>query len=412
MLETAELSKAVRIIPARYPMGLSAWAKGRRAPTPGPGRYDVKGPFGEGPKYTLKGRIAERTPEPEPPIRTMESTLSRKGSSFGYTAYKAKEFITPGPNLDREEFGKDGVKYSFRFKHVEPRVDTPGPAEYTINRDILTQSVSIGTGTRWDPIDKNIIVAPDEYSPKRKCPEERPLTIGNYIPRPQPKRYGPGPGKYDMSYVMGTDTPKYSVRKGPRGEKESKNPGPADYQRIRELRNETAVPIALKSRTPLPHGDICDYPYHNIGGTIKPKKISHGTRPATSYETISPGPIYDKPPAIEYKPITIKNNYPIPNPTAGNPGPGAYFKMPKTPQPESHGFAGPTSRGPIDEAKAAEEPGPADYVPNRAFDKFERGYYFTSRMMEDYVPDTAAPYHDTKSTLGGPKFTIGQKEYF
>ena len=100
-------------------MGLSLWAKGKKAPNPGPGRYDVPAPFGEGPHYTVKGRIKQRDPDPEPPIRSMTSTLSKKGSSFGYSAYTPKEFQTPGPTYSPPKFGTDGKRVAFRFKQRE-----------------------------------------------------------------------------------------------------------------------------------------------------------------------------------------------------------------------------------------------------------------------------------------------------
>lgn len=394
-------------------MGLSLWAKGKKAPNPGPGRYDVPAPFGEGPHYTVKGRIKQRDPDPEPPIRSMTSTLSKKGSSFGYSAYTPKEFQTPGPTYSPPKFGTDGKKVAFRFKQREKPDENPGPGNYTISRELDTTPIAIGQGKRWDAVDPNSFSSPAEHPVPRSYPEEIPRKIGKFIPRPEPKRYGPGPAKYNMeTNIIAVNTPIKIGSSLPIDPANGK-PGPAEYSINRDLENVNAVPINLKGRPPLPHGDICDYPYHKLPDTIQPKKLSMGVRPETSYETISPGPIYDHASTLSKQSASIGSKIPILDPHKGIPGPGTYFKMPPSQKADPfQGFPGSANRTTIDEREASNLPGPADYKYTRDFEKFERGFYFTSRKFRDYTPDTDAPFHDIPSTLGGPMFTIGNKEDF
>jgi hypothetical protein len=71
---------------------------------------------------------------------------------------------------------------------------------------------------------------------------------------------------------------------------------------------------------------------------------------------------------------------------------------------------GPTDRCPVNLKKVAEGAGPGYYEQEGQFDRFHGGFYFTSRKMPDYVPDTAGPYIAQISGFGGPKWTIGSKD--
>lgn len=392
-------------------MGFSTWSKGRKDATPGPDTYSIPAPFGEGPKYTLKGRNKERKPDPEPAIILMPSTLQYNVTTFGCRPHDRKIDITPAPNGVAKPIGEDGPKYSLRFKYPEPPNTNPGPADYTISREFISPKQTISSGPRTDFIDQNIIAPPGVYDLPVLFKTHKDLTIGPFVPRPEPERNGPGPAKYIAKTTIGKDTPLYSQPQGPRFSKISDLPGPADYQRMRPLNSESRISTTIGSRPPLPHGDICDYPYHKYPGCISPRKFSHLKRPETSYETMSPGPIYNKPPAIEKKPISIGSKTRIKNPHDDVPSPAEYFSIPITPTPfPPCGFYGPSDRCPVDLEKEAEKPGPGYYDEKGQFEVFRRGYYFTSRKMNDYVPDTAAPYHDQASTLGGPKYTIGSKD--
>jgi hypothetical protein len=126
---------------------------------------------------------------------------------------------------------------------------------------------------------------------------------------------------------------------------------------------------------------------------------------------MGPGPIYDKPPAIEsrlagigVKPRAKTQGKPLP-------GPADYFKTPIPPKDLPFcGFYGPTDRLELHLEKEVEKPGPGYYEQRGQFEKFRRGFYFTSRTMDDYVPDSDGSYVPQISGLGGPKWTIGAKD--
>ncbi|OHS99821.1 hypothetical protein TRFO_33649 [Tritrichomonas foetus] len=396
-------------------MVFSTFSRGKRKDeSPGPANYNIPAPFGSGPHYTLKGRPKEKPPDPEPAIIKMPSTLVYRTTTFGYRPREKEIEVTPGPeNAVAIKFGTEGKKYSFRIKHFEPPNENPSPADYTISREFPGPKQTISSGKRTDFVDPNIIAPPGVYDLPVLFQKHKDLTIGNFIPLPEPERNGPGPAKYIAKTTIGQDTPHYSVPKGPRDAKPNDNPGPADYQRIRPLTSESKIATMMKHRTKLPQPDLCDYPYHKYPGCISPRKFTHGVRPKTSYETMSPGPIYDKKPAIEYRPISIGNRIKYKNPLDDNPSPADYYSTEITPKEMPFcGFYGPTDRAPVDLEKEKKKPGPGYYEEKGQFEVFRKGYYFTSRDMDDFIPDTDGNFIGQISSLGGPKYTIGSKDAY
>jgi hypothetical protein len=391
-------------------MTFQTWSKGRDClESPGPAAYSVPAPFGGGPHYTLKGRIPHPDPEAVPQILFLPSTLVYRATTFGYRGKGHIEDPVPAVETTKIPMGEGAPKYSLRSRYPEPPNTNPGPADYTISRDFPGPLPTVSEGHRTDFVDPNIIVSPDTYTLPSSFTKDR-KTIAPAIPRPEPERNGPGPSAHVPASTLGQETPAYTVPHGPRDIRPGANPGPADYQRIRSLTSPYAIGTVIKNRTELPRGDLCDYPYHKYPGCISPRKFSHGTRPATSYETLGTGPAVDnRPPAIESRAAGIGRR-PKAKAERGGPGPADYFKTP-LPPPDLPicGFDGPTDRCPVDTEKERKKPGPGYYEQPGQFDKFRTGFYFTSRMMDDYVPDTAGPYVRQFSGLEGPKWTIGQK---
>jgi hypothetical protein len=64
----------------------------------------------------------------------------------------------------------------------------------------------------------------------------------------------------------------------------------------------------------------------------------------------------------------------------------------------------------VDLKKEAKKPGPGYYESGSMFRPGEKGYKFLEKPDNSVRPDTAAPYHSSKSTLGGPQYTIGLKD--
>lgn len=391
-------------------MGLSMWAKGRKAETPGPGTYSIPAPFGSGPQYTMKGRARDRDPDPEPAIIALPSTLVFRTTTFGYRPKEKPIDPTPGPNLTPTPIGSDSPKFSFKFKHPDPPNTNPGPADYTISREFPgpRQTISSGPRTtlsRSSPAPIGLYKLPSSFD------KHKPVSIGSLLPSPEPEHPGPGPGKYAPDTTIGTG-PSYTVPRGPRDWIPPDTPGPADYQRLRPLTSETRIGTSLKGPAHTDTKDKRDYPYYALPDTIIPRKRSHGVRPETSYETLGPGPAgYTPDIGLTPKSRTIGVLPPTPA-IDKSPGPADYFKTEITPKPPPFcGFYGPTDRCIVDLAKESEKPGPADYDARPGeFDVFRTGFYFTSRNLDSYTPDTAAPYMGQISSLGGPRWTIGLKD--
>jgi hypothetical protein len=152
-------------------------------------------------------------------------------------------------------------------------------------------------------------------------------------------------------------------------------------------------------------------PYYDTRGRGARGGRAIAARPPTAYETASPGPRYALPPGIAPRSRTIGVRTAQRDPRAENPGPGSYWLAPEAPRPPPVvGILGPApeERCLVGRGGPAETPGPAYYD---AVDYFAPGKYkgFTlkHRPNTDVRADSAPPYHACRSTLGGPKFTIG-----
>ena len=392
--------------------GFTIWALGKKPPpTPSPAEYTLPDAFGSGPKFSLKGRNKERRPSPCPSLYREASTLSKKGASFGIRAPEKPKDVIPGPSVDTSiPIGSQCPKFSIRSKLEDPPNTNPGPGQYRISREFTSVQQTIGRGKRSNIIDPNLIADPGSIRLPSQWENPPGISFGPSIPLPEPERNGPGP-IYDQKTTMGQDTPYFSISRAPRDPIIHESPGPADYQQIRPLTSSSRIPYRIKNRTKLPQPDICDYPYHAYPGTITPRKLSHGIRPKTTDQTPGPGPYYNcRKSAEDSRQSKIGIRTPIKNPLDENPAPTDYFTVPITPYPTPLcPILGPTEddRAPINFKKEAEKPGPGYYDDQPTnFERPRTGYYFTSRMMNDFVPDTAAPYYPAQSTLGGPKFVI------
>jgi hypothetical protein len=151
-------------------------------------------------------------------------------------------------------------------------------------------------------------------------------------------------------------------------------------------------------------------PYYDIGTTLSPEKKSLLRRPATSYETVSPGPQYDIGTTITPKRRTIGVRHSQKDPHAEDPAPDSYWtREVSAKSPPFMGFPGSADRCPVDLSKEAKKPGPGYYETSPLFES-GRGFKFTSKPDTQVRPDSAAPYQPSPSSLGGPHYTIGLKD--
>ena len=422
-------------------MTFFAFARGRKdISSPDPGQYNIPSTFGQAPRYTIRSRHKEFGRDTNPDYYETPSTLSKKGFSIGpsyrknlkqrsksaistsFTDSDKKYSDTPGPYFIQTmtDFGKEGSKISIHQRHYERKEDTPGPGSYNVKLSQLSgPAYSCGIGPRFDFVQNSTPVGPGAYKIPSTLNLSRPLTIGTHARQKFKKKSHPGP-IYDTNVPIGKNSPSYSFPKGPRDLPPKEGPGPADYQQLESgISNNSKhqIPPKLKSRTSLMKPDrvLSNVPYYDIKTTIVPRKKSIGNRPPTSYETISPGPVYNIPPMgiNEKKEAHIHIKAEIPDHSLQTPAPGSYWIADPTPEPQRIcGMMGPSDedRAPIRLKEEAAKPGPADYDTNIDQNPIKKGHKICNRYPDDSIPDTSAPYHSTSSTLGGPMFTIGLRD--
>lgn len=394
-------------------MTFDAFCKGRKdPPPPDPGKYDIPSTIGKGPKFTLHQRHKQFDVEYAPKYNQLPSTLSKKGSTIGpLTSRTRKTDDVPGPSLYTTTIGT-GRKSSMHVKHFEEKNENPGPGSYNIPSSFDGPAYSCRTGKRNTYIVDNVPVPPGTYDIPSDISKRRPMTISSREREHFKKKAHPGP-IYNVQKPTGSESRKTAFPKGPREPPIPITPGPADYQQITSVGGKS-IGTKMRSRTPMNKQERNRMPYYDIGTTINTKSVTIGSRPATSYETMSPGPGYDIGTLMVPKNKTIGERHVVHDPMDDNPAPGSYWigEQPKKPPPII-GFPGPDDRCVINIKKEKQKPGPG-YYDAQPTDMFistsRRGRSIAHKKDEDYMPDTAAPYHSCTSTLGGPMYTIGLRD--
>lgn len=391
------------------------FAKGRRdPPPPDPGKYDIPSTIGSGPKYTMRRRHKEYEKDYNPGFDELPSTLDKRGRSIG-SRYRSRERdVYPGPSYNTSTIGT-GRKSTIHTRNPPKENENPGPGSYDIKRDLDGPAYTCGTGKRNDFIQDHIIVPPGSYELPQPMSQRRPATISSRAREPYKKKAHPGPC-YEVQKPIGSDARKVQFPKGPRDLPIPPGPGPADYQSIEPgFGRQSKLTSRMKTKHPTKEPERNNMPYYDIGTTINPKKRSHGVRPKTSYETMSPGPTYNIGTTINPKNRTIGIRHVYHDPHEDIPSPDSYWMGEVTPMPPPIvSIVGPSDRAPINEKEEKLKPGPGYYeTPRSQFRPGEKGYKFAAGRKEADLyprPDTAAPYHSTKSTLGGPMYTIGSRD--
>jgi hypothetical protein len=295
-------------------------------------------------------------------------------------------------------------------RHEEPINDTPGPGAYEISRELSGPILSVGVGPRDSFMKSNMIVPPGSYDPPALIPERRGSTIASRKREPFRRKPHAGP-IYEVEVPIGKTARKTAFPRGPRDRPIRQSPGPGDYEQMEPFGHGAQISSRMRSRRPMREPERNQMPYYDLGPTIKPSKKSLATRPATRYETESPGPVYDLGTTVRAKSLSIGIRTPQKDPMADIPAPGSYWMAPPTAKPPPIvGFIGPEDRCPVNLNAEAQKPGPGYYECGFEFPQSGRGFKFTVKPDNDVRPDTAAPYQSAQSSLGGPMFTIGLRE--
>ena len=396
------------------------FAKGRKENcTTDPGQYNIPSTFGQGPKYTIKGRHKDWEPEYAPKYRKLPSTLSDKAIRMQPKTehFKSRAMIDDAqPELYSiaSTIG-EGPKVAIHERPKTAINTNPGPGAYSPKDMHSSPHFAMGVGRRFDFIQDNTIVPPGAYDiPStleiKKVAKERQRKTGPRRPKHQ-KRQHPGP-IYDVERPLGSDARKCAFPKGPRDMPIPLTPGPGDYDVQVPFGHSSRLKPQFRFRPAEREADVVRAPYYTIPSTIKPKKKSMAHRPETSYETPSPGPYYDIPSTIKPRNKTIGIRTEIKDPHADLPSPDAYFR---SDMPVNKGedvvcpLDAPYEREIINYKEASSLPGPASYnTPRDGLSK--KGFTIKHRYPDEDRPDTAAPYRYLGSTLEGPAYTIGSRD--
>lgn len=393
-------------------MTFSDFCRLRRPPdTPDPAQYEIRSTFGSGPKYSIQSRYKDRARAVTPEYTALPSTLSKKGCTIGPKIEMKREADNiPGPFYYTTTIGQ-GRKSAIQERRQEPVNDNPGPGQYDVPTGFTGHGCSIGVGRRTSLAPKgNPHVGPGSYTLPSEMSQRRPITVSERAREPFKRRGHPGPC-YDVSGQIGRDARKCAFPKGPRETNIERTPGPGDYDVPVEVGGKTRLAPTLRGRPKQRDNDIDNRPLYNPGDTITPKKKSIGSRPVTSYETDSPGPGYNIGTTIVPRKKSIGVWTAIKNPHDDVPSPGSYWMMEEAPRPPPiTSFPGPEDRCIVNLREEAKKPGPGYYEQADLLGLGKRGFKFPKSRNTDVKPDTAAPYHPCKSTLGGPMFTIGLRD--
>ncbi|EAX93901.1 hypothetical protein TVAG_131890 [Trichomonas vaginalis G3] len=394
-----------------------------------PGLYNIPSTIGSGPKYSMKSRHEEPKPQYSPKYNQLPSTLSSKGvrlqskDTVGFSR-SLGAYDNSSPQLVNlpSTIGQ-GPKIAIHEKHKEKHDHTPGPGSYDPKIIDKSPAYPIGVGKRYDISDGNMIVPPGTYDIPSTI-KARPATQQTNRKQTRrtkfQKKQHPGP-IYNVERPIGSDARKSSFSKAPRDFPIPQSPGPGDYDIPSEFgfsgKNLSRIRTTMHIRPKESKSHTTNAPYYDIGTTIKPRPKSMAHRPEVNYETPSPGPCYDIPSSISPRKISIGQKYEFKDPRAENPSPDAYFRS-DMPVDESEDVVspldGPYNRDIINYREISSLPGPADYNIKDGKDlaSSRKGSKIKNRSYDSRdIPDTAVPYRDLGSTLGGPAYTIGIRDF-
>ena len=247
-----EPNKVIREMPS-WKMGTSKRPELPNINNPGPGAYNIRNKFPEGPSYSIvkptklfkDNADKEQIPGPGSYNVTNTRKINLKNSyTFGqkYKSHEKDNSPVPGPGSyeAKEFFGNEGKKISMGPKYNSKFDSNPGPGQYDTknynsiifkklpdiklgkaNRFLNANNAKNNPGPgRYNSIDSGISSRVKSPSWKMGTSERKPLNVSD----------SPGPGSYDLRTNLGDDAPQYSMRQK---EKYSDNkvvsPGPGRY---------------------------------------------------------------------------------------------------------------------------------------------------------------------------------------
>lgn len=385
------------------------FTKGRKpAPAPDPCAYDIPSSLG-GPRFTLHQRPEAPCRDYNPDYILAPSTLSRQSCTIGPRCAPARAPPpTPGPALVATTIG--GPRPAIRRRAPARASDTPGPGSYTLPAARGGPAYTVGVGRRNTFLVETSLVPPGTYDTPAPLDERRALTISRRVREPFRRRGHAGP-IYDVTSPIGAGGRMSAFPQGPRELPVPAGPGPGAYDHALVVGRGSRLSPRMRERIPAREPERNQMPYYAFGPCLRSAKASMLGRPATKYETMSPGPRYHLAAALATQRMTIGVRTPHRDPRAANPAPDSYWQRAQPPVPPPiNGLVGPEDRCPVNLAHEAGKPGPGYYETSDIFDTTGKGFTVQSKPPNDVRPDTAPPYYAGHSTLAGPLYTIGLKD--
>ena len=323
------------------------------------GYENLPNTVGTGPKYSLSIRPKDRNYNNTPGPNYMPPAFGKEAEAHAFHI-KPRDpgdgIVSPGPGKYNTSKGLSGPKYTLKArKFIDEEVSVgPGAGKYLPDYDkVMPSRPKTGIGIKHKEPKRSATPGPGQYTINRD-PPNTPASM--HIKRKELNKDNfQTTGKYDTSVPLGTRAPKYSIRtKNDIPEK----PIAAPYQKIPEKFGKDCPKYSLASRhkelakTPTPGPSYMPPPF----GSDAPKYSCVSRRPETRNADYQPGPgagKYNTRPKTTGPAYTIKSRkYPQNDGIIDGPGGGKYMpdydkvlpSRPKTSILERHD---PKPKGPL-----------------------------------------------------------------
>ncbi|MEW5299279.1 MAG: hypothetical protein WDW36_002310 [Sanguina aurantia] len=437
---------------------------------PGPGHYQTAGPnSGEGPAFSMPGRVVDRLPEGPGPGEYDLSKRLKTGPSAVLVGKPRVPLLdpTPGPQdyqHPTEAMGADAPAYTFSLRlDPKPPPRAPAPGDYTLPeawRDGPAISMSrrprpppaqdptpgpgeyhqrsVGGGAPaftfaggrpadgWDPAAET--PGPADYMGPQDTFDGPSFTMAPRAASPtRPLDQIPGPGSYHASGPAHATGPSFTIPSSRVVESRPDSPGPGEYSvsaGVGALSGTVTAPAYTIGLRPMPTGAPPEFQpgpgeYDpgptSWGGHAAGPSFSMGARPADrSAATVlapAPGDYLAQPVAGKGAPAySMAGRAAAEGRGEGreSPGPG-HYSMPQPSQGPSFSIATRPQPVPANEQHTA--PGPGEYQPSSPGREGGPSYTMAMRSRAAVPPLSPGPgEYQRPASPGGPSFTISARQ--
>jgi hypothetical protein len=196
---------------------------------PGPGAYDPSNPTITSPAFSIKGRHESAEKPNTAPYQMLPSTVG-EGPKYSLHSRPADRDAvqSPGPNYIHSPHGTDAAKYSMTSQHdAKPLGETPGPGQYTVGSSIVDAPKFTLHGRTPKAIGGTASPGPTAYSPDSfKWGDQGGRRILERFTE-HSLEVSPGPSDYVINRGLGGTSPTLHDR--PEEHTVAGGPGPGAY---------------------------------------------------------------------------------------------------------------------------------------------------------------------------------------